>query len=32
MEAISPSVWRSAKWNTARKVRAVVIAKAEYRG
>jgi hypothetical protein len=28
-EPISPSVWRSAKWNTARNVRAVVIARSE---
>ena len=32
MEPTSPSVWRSARRNTARSVSAVVIAKAEYRG
>ena len=32
MEPIRSSVWRSAKWNTARSVRAVVIARAEYQG
>ena len=32
MEPISPSVWRSAKRNTVRKVSAVVIARAEYDG
>ena len=31
MEPISPSVWRSAKRNTARSVRAVRIARSEYR-
>jgi hypothetical protein len=29
IEPISPSVWRSGRWNTARSVRAVVIAKSE---
>jgi len=29
MEPISPSVWRKARRNTARSVKAVVIAKAE---
>jgi hypothetical protein len=29
MEPISPSVWRSAKRNTARRVSAVVIARSE---
>jgi hypothetical protein len=29
MDRISPSVWRSARRNTARKVSAVVIARAE---
>jgi hypothetical protein len=29
MEPIRPSVWRSARRNTVRKVRAVVIANAE---
>src|SRR4051812_23015519 len=32
MEPISPSVWRRARRNTARKVRAVVIARGEYQG
>jgi transposase len=32
IEPIRPSVWRKASRNTARKVRAVVIASAEYRG
>ncbi|KJB90504.1 hypothetical protein N826_39125 [Skermanella aerolata KACC 11604] len=29
IEPINPSVWRSARWNTARNVRAVVIARSE---
>ena len=32
MEPIRPSVWRSAKWNTARSVSAVRTAKGEYQG
>src|SRR4051795_9998556 len=32
MEPISPSVWRSARRNTARSVRALAIATAEYEG
>ena len=32
MEPINPSAWRRARRNTARSVRAVVIANAEYRG
>ena len=32
MEPIRPSVWRSAKWNTARSVSAVRIARGEYQG
>ena len=32
IEAISPSVWRNAKWNTARKVSAVRMASGEYQG
>ena len=32
MEPIRPSVWRSAKRNTARRVRAVRIARCEYQG
>jgi len=32
MEPIRPSVWRSAKWNTARSASAVRIAKGEYQG
>ncbi len=32
MEQISPSVWRKASRNTARKVSAVLIARDEYRG
>jgi hypothetical protein len=29
IEPINPSVWRSARWNTARRVKAVVIARSE---
>ena len=32
MEPISPSVWRSARRNTARSVSAVRIARGEYQG
>ena len=32
MEPISPSVWRSARRNTARSVSAVMIASGEYQG